>query len=124
MKIALYLLVAVALLAPSIALAAGPADTPAAYTFTADGGMRLTTGALGPVRIPIRCGSGTAQVKFIWLDSAGAVVKVAPKVQAGTAAFYPLVGDDVHILTFEFVTDGPDSLNMDLITAAKADVLW
>lgn len=117
----LIALVIIALLAAPVADAAGPADSPGAYTFTADGGLRIATGTMGPSTVYVRCATGTAGIKFVWI---GGTTRVAPVAANGTAARYPLVGDGVEIVPFEFSVDGPDSINVDLETAAKVDVIW
>lgn len=107
-------------LLPTIIEAAGPADSPGAYTFTADGGLRIATGSMGPSTVYVRCASGTAGIKFVWLNP----TRVAPVATNGTAARYPLVGNGTDLVPFEFAVDGPDSLDVDLETAAKVDVIW
>jgi hypothetical protein len=109
---------------PAAIYAAGPADSPAAYTFTADGGMRIATGTTGPASVAIRCGAGTAGIKFVWIGEEGQQTRVAPRPRNGTATHYPLVGDGVELLVFEFSVDGPDSIDVDLGTATKVDAVW
>lgn len=114
-------LIALVALVPSVAGAAGPADSPGAYTFTADGGLRISTGTSGPARVYLRCATGAATVKFVW---DGNPKRVAPVAVNGTAARYPLVGNGVELTIFEFSVDGPDSLDVDLETAVKVDAIW
>lgn len=106
-------------LAGLAALAAGPADSPAVTSFTADGYVILTTGQLGPTKVYVRCGTGTAAVRFGWKEG-----RVAPVRINGTLAFYPMTGDGTRWDVYEFGSDGPDTLSVDVITATKVDAAW